>query len=60
MGIKQVHELPGVGRNLQNHVAFYMTYEMGKVKDFSDLDWATALDYIVNRQGPMTSTGNFI
>lgn len=57
VGIQQVHELPGVGRNLQNHVAFYMTYLMRKQRDINDLDWATALDYIINRQGPMTSTG---
>lgn len=57
VGIQQVHELPGVGRNLQNHVAFYMTYLMRKQRAINDLDWATALDYIINRQGPMTSTG---
>ncbi|KAJ8924237.1 hypothetical protein NQ315_007029, partial [Exocentrus adspersus] len=57
VGIRQVHELPGVGRNLQNHVAFYMTFSMNNHKAYSDLDWPTALDYIVNRQGPMTSTG---
>lgn len=57
VGIKQEHELPGVGRNLQNHVAFYITYLMKKVNAVSDLDWANALDYILNRKGPMSSTG---
>ncbi|CAH0551850.1 unnamed protein product [Brassicogethes aeneus] len=57
VGIQQVHELPGVGQNLQNHVAFYITYVMQKVKAINDLDWAKALDYILNRKGPMSSTG---
>ncbi|XP_056648601.1 glucose dehydrogenase [FAD, quinone]-like [Diorhabda sublineata] len=57
VGIKQIHELPGVGRNLKNHVAFYITYLLKKQKAFVDLDWATALNYIINRKGPMSSTG---
>ncbi|KAJ8963250.1 hypothetical protein NQ318_018716 [Aromia moschata] len=56
-GIRQVHDLPGVGRGLQNHVTFYMTYLMEKRKDITELDWPTALKYIVAREGPMTSTG---
>ncbi|XP_066249346.1 glucose dehydrogenase [FAD, quinone]-like [Euwallacea similis] len=57
VGIKQLHDLPGVGRNLQNHVAFYMGYELDKITATSDLDWATALDYILYHNGPMSSTG---
>ncbi|VEN52741.1 unnamed protein product [Callosobruchus maculatus] len=57
VGIKQVHDLPGVGKNLRNHVAFYMTFDLKKLKDYSDLDWANALDYILNKRGPMSSTG---
>ncbi|XP_044265687.1 glucose dehydrogenase [FAD, quinone]-like [Tribolium madens] len=57
VNIQQVHQLPGVGRNLHNHVTFYMTYEMKKQKAIHDLDWANALDYILNRRGPMSSTG---
>ncbi|KAG5894009.1 hypothetical protein JTB14_031009 [Gonioctena quinquepunctata] len=57
VGIEQVHDLPGVGRNLRNHVAFYINYNMKKVKNVNDLDWATALDYILNKRGPMSSTG---
>lgn len=60
VGIKQVHDLPGVGKNLRNHVTFYITYFLNHVKDTSDLDWATALDYILNKRGPMTSTGNIL
>nr|CAH7768391.1 unnamed protein product [Callosobruchus chinensis] len=57
VGIKQVHDLPGVGKNLRNHVAFYMTFDLKKLKDYSDLDWANALNYILNKRGPMSSTG---
>lgn len=57
VSIPQVHELPGVGKNLHNHVTFYLTYLMKKKKAINDLDWAAALDYILNRKGPMSSTG---
>jgi glucose dehydrogenase (acceptor) len=57
VNIQQVHQLPGVGKNLHNHVTFYLSYLMKKSKAVNDLDWATALDYILNRRGPMSSTG---
>lgn len=57
VGIRQVHELPGVGRNLHNHVTFYLTFLLRKQRATNDLDWATALDYILYRTGPMSSTG---
>nr|XP_022905659.1 glucose dehydrogenase [FAD, quinone]-like [Onthophagus taurus] len=57
VGIKQVHNLPGVGKNLHNHVTFYLTYALNKVKDTADLDWAKALDYILYQNGPLSSTG---
>ncbi|CAH1163506.1 unnamed protein product [Phaedon cochleariae] len=57
VGIKQIHDLPGVGRNLKNHVTFYITYLLNKKKNFNDMDWANALDYILNKRGPLSSTG---
>lgn len=57
VGVAQVHELPGVGNNLHNHVTFYMQYALKERKAVSDLDWAAALEYILNRRGPMSSTG---
>lgn len=57
VGIQQVHELPGVGKNLHNHVTFYLTFLLRKLRAVNDLDWATALDYILYRKGPMSSTG---
>lgn len=55
--IKQLHDLPGVGQNLQNHVAFYMGYKLNKVPATNDLNWDSALDYILYHRGPMSSTG---
>ncbi|XP_060536165.1 glucose dehydrogenase [FAD, quinone]-like [Cylas formicarius] len=57
VGIQQLHDLPGVGKNLQNHVAFYMEFKLQKVPAISDLDWPTALQYILDKKGPMSSTG---
>ncbi|KAB0802554.1 hypothetical protein PPYR_04740 [Photinus pyralis] len=57
VGIKQVHELPGVGHNLHNHVTFYLSFTMRNRKAINDLDWPTAMDYLLNRRGPLSSTG---
>lgn len=57
VGIPQVHELPGVGKNLHNHVTFYLSYLLRKRRAVSDLDWASALEYLLERKGPMSSTG---
>ncbi|KAI4467854.1 glucose-methanol-choline gmc oxidoreductase [Holotrichia oblita] len=57
VGIKQIHQLQGVGKNLHNHVTFYMTYILKRVKNINDLDWAGALEYILYRNGPMSCTG---
>lgn len=57
VGIQQFHELPGVGRNLHNHVTFYMSFLLKKRQAINDLDWASALDYLLNRRGPLSSTG---
>lgn len=57
VGISQVHELPGVGRNLHNHVTFYLNFLLRKRRAINDLDWASALAYLLERKGPMSSTG---
>lgn len=57
VGIPQVHELPGVGKNLHNHVTFYLNFLLRKKRAVSDLDWAIALEYLLNKKGPMSSTG---
>lgn len=57
MGVRQLHELPGVGKNLHNHVAFYMSYKLKKRKSTNQLNWVSVLRYLLHREGPMSSTG---
>lgn len=57
VGIEQVHELPGVGRNLSNHVSFTLMYDLTNIKDTNILSMDTLLEYVENRQGPLSSTG---
>lgn len=64
MGIPVIHDLPGVGQNLHNHVASYVTFNLQKEQAKHRLDWVNVLEYMLNRQGSMASTGmsqvNFI
>lgn len=60
-GIDQVHELPGVGENLQDHIDYVMSYD-GNVKDnlgFSVMGTFRTLGeifrYIKNRKGIFSS-----
>lgn len=57
VGIPVIHNLPGVGKNLHNHVAYFVTFVLDKITGTNDLDWANALDYILNKKGPLSSTG---
>ena len=51
-----VHELPGVGKNLQNHVAYFTNFYIND-SDTSALNWATAMEYLLFRDGLMSGTG---
>lgn len=57
VGISVVHDLPGVGKNFHNHVAFYLYYLLTKEKAITDLDWVAVVNYLLYRKGPMSSTG---
>lgn len=54
--IPLVHDLRGVGQNLHNHVAVFINFIMNDT-DTVDLDWLAITDYMVNRTGPLSSTG---
>ncbi|XP_044744803.1 glucose dehydrogenase [FAD, quinone]-like [Coccinella septempunctata] len=56
VGIKVVHDLPGVGKNFHNHVAFYLYYLLNKEEAISDLDWVAVVNYLLYRKGPLSST----
>lgn len=51
-----VHDLPGVGRNLHNHVAFFVNFFVNDT-DTTALNWATAMEYLLFRDGLMSGTG---
>ncbi|KAJ8921513.1 hypothetical protein NQ315_003131 [Exocentrus adspersus] len=57
VGIKQIHDLPGVGFNLTNHVSFTMMFELSNVTDKNLLSFDNLLEYIENRDGPLSATG---
>jgi choline dehydrogenase len=69
-GIPVVHELPGVGRNLQDHAAAWVQAEDRTGRSFAltarALPWlaASVVSYALARQGPLTSNnveaGGFI
>ena len=56
VGIRQVHELRGVGKNLHNHVAYFINFYINDT-DTRALNWATAMEYLLFRDGLMSGTG---
>lgn len=54
--IRQVHQLPGVGKNLHNHVAYFINFFINDT-DTRALNWATAMEYLLFRDGLMSGTG---
>lgn len=56
VNVPLVHDLPGVGRNLQNHVAFFVNYSLSDLNT-APLNWATAMEYLLFRDGLMSGTG---
>ena len=56
VNIRQVHELPGVGKNLHNHVAYFINFFINDT-DTRALNWATAMEYLLFRDGLMSGTG---
>lgn len=56
VGVPLVHHLPGVGRNLHNHVAFFLRFLINDTNT-TPLNWATAMEYLLFRDGLMSGTG---
>lgn len=48
--------MPGVGKNLHNHVSFFTNYFIDDA-DTDPLNWATAMEYLLFRDGLMSGTG---
>ncbi|KOC62384.1 Glucose dehydrogenase [acceptor] [Habropoda laboriosa] len=55
-GVPVVHDLLGVGKNLHNHVAYTLTFTINDT-DTTPLNWATAMEYLLFRDGLMSGTG---
>lgn len=56
VGVPVVHNLPGVGRNLQNHVSYFVNFNINDTNS-APLNWATAMEYLLFRDGLMSGTG---
>ncbi|GBP60119.1 Glucose dehydrogenase [Eumeta japonica] len=52
-----VADLPQVGRNLRNHLGVNFYFLLENDRNTRTLDWSAATDYLLNREGVMTSTG---
>ncbi|KAI8442526.1 hypothetical protein MSG28_006002 [Choristoneura fumiferana] len=55
-GVKTVHNLPSVGKNLHNHVAHFLNFHIND-NNTAPLNWATAMEYLLFRDGLMSGTG---
>ncbi|KAI5642222.1 GMC oxidoreductase domain-containing protein [Phthorimaea operculella] len=55
-GVKLVHRLPSVGKNLHNHVAHFLNFNIND-NNTTPLNWATAMEYLLFRDGLMSGTG---
>lgn len=56
VNVPVVHDLPGVGKNLQNHVAYFVNFHINDTNT-APLNWATAMEYLLFRDGLMSGTG---
>lgn len=55
-GIEVVHELPGVGRNLQDHLFAFTVYECTEAVTLDDAEGLRNLaTYFLRKKGPLTS-----
>ncbi|KAJ8711297.1 hypothetical protein PYW07_008539 [Mythimna separata] len=55
--IPTIQDLPGVGQNLQNHVGVTLDFTLTKEPKVPDLNWDVATEYLLSRNGPLSSTG---
>ncbi|XP_046627228.1 glucose dehydrogenase [FAD, quinone]-like [Neodiprion virginianus] len=56
MGIKVVKDLPGVGKNLHDQVAYILSFTINE-SDTYENNWAAASEYLAFQTGPLSSTG---
>ncbi|XP_036326294.1 glucose dehydrogenase [FAD, quinone]-like [Rhagoletis pomonella] len=56
VNVTVVHDLPGVGKNLHNHVSYSLTFYVNETNT-NTLNWATASEYLLFRNGLLSGTG---
>ena len=56
VNVSVVHDLPGVGENLHNHVSFTLSFSIDRPNEF-DLNWPSVVEYVAFAKGPIASTG---
>ncbi|EZA60260.1 hypothetical protein DMN91_010530 [Ooceraea biroi] len=56
VGIRTVHDLPGVGENLHNHASFGVDFALNQANE-DELNIDSANLYLYNQTGPLSSTG---
>jgi choline dehydrogenase len=65
-GIAVVHELPGVGSNLQDHFNTFCTYRISRNLSLNSLQYSfkdrmiAGAKYVLLRSGPMTGNGLYV
>jgi choline dehydrogenase len=66
MGIGVVHDMPGVGSNLQDHFNTYCTYRISKNLSLNALQYSlprrlvAGAQYVFMRSGPMSGNGMYV
>ncbi|XP_045503222.1 glucose dehydrogenase [FAD, quinone]-like [Colias croceus] len=55
--IPVIVDLPGVGQNLHNHVGVTLDFTLTKEPDVPELSWESAMEYMLERKGPLSGTG---
>nr|XP_034827831.1 glucose dehydrogenase [FAD, quinone]-like [Maniola hyperantus] len=55
--IPVIKDLPGVGQNLHDHVGVTLEFTLTKEPDVPELSWASAMEYLLGGQGPLSGTG---
>jgi choline dehydrogenase len=66
VGIAVIHDLPGVGSNLQDHFNTYCTYKISRNLSLNSLQYSfvdrmiAGARYVFLRDGPMTGNGMYV
>uniref|UniRef100_A0A1B6KD88 Glucose-methanol-choline oxidoreductase N-terminal domain-containing protein n=1 Tax=Graphocephala atropunctata TaxID=36148 RepID=A0A1B6KD88_9HEMI len=55
--IALIADLPGVGRNLHNHISVSVPLAFKALRSYDSLNIRTLLDFLMKRKGVLTSTG---